>query len=333
MGIDNLYKELEVIAQKISLPSLVVQTGFLGNTTGLRGFRLGIDASGWIYRACRRHGSLESPELVALFSRCSRLFRLPFIPIFVFDGPECPRIKRGRVIGTKEHWLTGSFQQMLDGFGFDWITGCSSASALFSTEYLSVWMLYSRMTPTPLFLVATDVLRIRSEDNEKYEASYYSASDISTVLGLSREDFILIAILAGGDYSNGLAKCGITIAVGLTRAGLGPAVTYLCYSAETQSQIQLLPASRAHSAYSLPCVPYTVDAISICESTVVQRIIRGLKRFHGEKERSQSPGPSYSPSSHSSDPASFPATQPSTLPTASLRCCSPSLVVTTPCPA
>jgi Holliday junction resolvase YEN1 len=87
--------------------------------------------SGWIYRACYRHGSLENPELVALFSRCSRLFRLPFIPIFVFDGPERPRMKRGRVISGNEHPLTRSFQRMLDGFGFDWITVCSSTYALF----------------------------------------------------------------------------------------------------------------------------------------------------------------------------------------------------------
>ncbi|KAJ7787515.1 XPG I-region-domain-containing protein [Mycena olivaceomarginata] len=68
---------------------------------------------------------------------------------------------------------------------------------------------------------ARTVLRIRSEDNENYEASQYSADDISTLLGLSRYEFILIAILAGGDYSDGLRNCGVTTAIGLARAGLG----------------------------------------------------------------------------------------------------------------
>ncbi|KAJ7935695.1 XPG I-region-domain-containing protein [Mycena leptocephala] len=68
---------------------------------------------------------------------------------------------------------------------------------------------------------ASVVLRIRSEDNENYEASRYSAFDILQVLGLSRDDFILIALLAGGDYSDGLAQCGVTLAIGLARAGLG----------------------------------------------------------------------------------------------------------------
>lgn len=53
----------------------------------------------------------------------------------------------------------------------------------------------------PAHLRLTNLLYSRSEDNENYEASRYSAFDISQVLGLSREDFILIAILAGGDYS------------------------------------------------------------------------------------------------------------------------------------
>ncbi|KAJ7745042.1 hypothetical protein B0H14DRAFT_2637223 [Mycena olivaceomarginata] len=54
------------------------------------------------------------------------------------------------------------------------------------------------------------VLRIRSEDNENYEASR-----------LSHEDFILIAILAGGNCSDGLRKRGIITALGLACAGLG----------------------------------------------------------------------------------------------------------------
>ncbi|KAJ7318434.1 PIN domain-like protein [Mycena albidolilacea] len=225
MGIDGLWKELELIEQKISLHNLAVGTGFIGNATGARGFRVGIDASGWMYRACNRHGITESPELVALFSRCSRLFRLPFIPIFVFDGPERPRFKRSKVIRGNDHWLTSSFQLMLDGFGFEWIMARGEAEATLSE------MTTSRV-PASVDAILTDdsdsfvfganvVLRIRSEDNENYEASRYSAFDISQVLGLSRDDFILIAILAGGDYSEGLPNCGIRTALGLARAGLG----------------------------------------------------------------------------------------------------------------
>ncbi|KAJ6511063.1 PIN domain-like protein [Mycena sanguinolenta] len=205
MGIRGLWKELEPVEQKILLPNLAVGTGFIANPTGARGFRVGIDAIGWIYRACSLHGTTQNPELVALFSRCSRLFRLPFVPCFVFDGPKRPSIKRGKLIRGNDHSLANPFQKMLDGFGFQWITAPGEAeatlSAMTSTGVpVSVDAILTDDSDSFVF-GATVVLRIRSEDNENYEASRYSAFDIAQVLGLSREDLILIAILAGGDYS------------------------------------------------------------------------------------------------------------------------------------
>ncbi|KAK7027188.1 PIN domain-like protein [Favolaschia claudopus] len=198
--------------QKISLHNLAVLTGFIANTTGQRAFRVGTDASSWMCRACALHGNTESPELVALFGRCARLFGLPFIPIFVFDGPLRPSMKRGKIVKGNDHWLTKSFQLMLEGFGFDWITAPSAMS--------------STGVPCRSDAILTDdsdafvsgaemVLQICSEDNRNYSASQYSR------LGLTRYDFILIALLAGGDYSDGLDGCGITTAVGLAQAGLG----------------------------------------------------------------------------------------------------------------
>ncbi|KAJ7093974.1 PIN domain-like protein [Mycena belliarum] len=225
MGIDGLWKELESVEQKISLHNLAVGTGFIGNATGARGFRLGIDASGWMYRACYLHGNTESPELVALFSRCSRLYRLPFIPVFIFDGADRPAMKRGKVIRGNDHWLTAPFQRMLDGFGFDWIMAPGEAEAMLSemtTSGIPVRIDAILTDDSDAFVFgASVVLRIRSEDNDHFEASRYSAHDIATVLGLSREGLILIAILAGGDYSDGLRGCGLAIATGLARAGLG----------------------------------------------------------------------------------------------------------------
>ncbi|KAJ7619593.1 PIN domain-like protein [Roridomyces roridus] len=226
MGINGLWPELQAVEQKISLSELAVSTGFVANVNGVRGYRVGIDASGWMYRACAlQYGNAKGPALVQLFARCSRLFRLPFIPIFVFDGPARPKIKRGAVIRGNDHCLAESFQQMLDGFGFVWHIAPGEAEATLATMNVAG-------TPASIDAILTDdsdafvfgastVLRIRTEDNKAFEASQYSANDISTRLGLDRDGLILIALLAGGDYSNGLRSCGITIAIGLTRAGLG----------------------------------------------------------------------------------------------------------------
>ncbi|KAJ7691889.1 PIN domain-like protein [Mycena rosella] len=185
------------------------------------------------------HGKLRA---CSSFSQCSRLFRLPFLPIFVFDGPEHPSMKRGKVINGNAHWLEASFQQMLDGFGFDWITAPGEAEATLS-------VMTNTGIPVRVDAILTDdsdsfvfgtAAVLRMWDNEKYEAALYSAHDVLEVLGLNREDFVLIAILAGGDYSDGLAKCGIKIAIGLVHASLGrQLIAGLSGKSPTESQLFL----------------------------------------------------------------------------------------------
>ncbi|KAK6966725.1 XPG I-region-domain-containing protein [Favolaschia claudopus] len=103
-------------------------------------------------------------------------------------------------------------KSMLEGFGFDWITAPGEAEATLSA-------MTSSGIPCRIDAILTDdsdafvfgaeiVLRIRSEDNDNYSASRYSAFDITQQLGLTRYDLILIALLAGGDYSDGVDGCG-----------------------------------------------------------------------------------------------------------------------------
>ena len=87
-----------------SLTHLSVKDGFEVNPDGKRGFRVGIDASIWFYHATYgREG--ENPELRTLFFRCTRLMTMPFLPLFVFDGPKRPEIKRGKRVSGKNHWV------------------------------------------------------------------------------------------------------------------------------------------------------------------------------------------------------------------------------------
>jgi Holliday junction resolvase YEN1 len=55
------------------------------------------------------------------------------------------------------------------------------------------------------------------------EAAIYTADAIENVdaVGLTRGGLLLIALMAGGDYDEGLAGCGPSIAYGLAKAGLG----------------------------------------------------------------------------------------------------------------
>ncbi|GAA6010859.1 hypothetical protein JCM11491_004569 [Sporobolomyces phaffii] len=49
----------------------------------------------------------------------------------------------------------------------------------------------------------------------------FSYDDILSTTGLSREDMILVALMSGGDYSEGIRGCGVTTAKLLAQAGFG----------------------------------------------------------------------------------------------------------------
>jgi len=102
-----------------SLTDLAIKEGFEANPDGKRGFRLGIDASIWFFHAeYGREG--ENPVLRTLFFRCATLMHTTFLPIFVFDGPKRPDVKRGKKINRTSHKLIPGMKQIVEAFGFEW---------------------------------------------------------------------------------------------------------------------------------------------------------------------------------------------------------------------
>jgi Holliday junction resolvase YEN1 len=117
MGVAGLWDVLRPAAQPRSLSHLALDAF----DRPLRGFRIGIDASIWFFHAA--HGKEgENPELRTLFFRCCRLMHTPFLPLFVFDGPKRPDVKRGKRIGKEAHWMTGGMKNIIEAFGYEWRT-------------------------------------------------------------------------------------------------------------------------------------------------------------------------------------------------------------------
>ena len=135
------FKLLRPAGKRRSLTNLAVVDGFECNVGGLRGLRVGIDASIWFYHAAYgREG--ENPELRTLFFRCSRLLGIPLLPLFVFDGPKRPSMKRNKKISGKAHWLTDGMKNIIEAFGFEWHMVNTPLS--FVTRDESAWHLGSR---------------------------------------------------------------------------------------------------------------------------------------------------------------------------------------------
>lgn len=117
---DVVIQILSPAGESRSLANLAVIDGFEDNASGKRAFRLGIDASIWYQHAQYTPGG-ANPQVRQLFFRLLNLMKLPILPLFVFDGRERPRIKRGSKLGkTGSHNLNKKMKEMLDIFGMEW---------------------------------------------------------------------------------------------------------------------------------------------------------------------------------------------------------------------
>ncbi|KAI0669291.1 PIN domain-like protein [Trametes maxima] len=226
MGVPGLWDILRPAGQRR------VQSESWGNL----GLRIGIDVSLWFYHASQGRGG-ENPELRTLFFRCTRLMSMPFLPLFLFDGPGRPKIKRGKHTMGRSHWLTSGMKEFIAAFGFEWREAPGEAEA--ELAYLNKIgvidailsddvdaFLFGALTvirnPSPT--LAGNKRRRQDDPKDDSHSLVYRSTDIQhhDDIQLTRGGLILVGILQGGDYcEQGLRGCGVSIAHGLARCGLG----------------------------------------------------------------------------------------------------------------
>ncbi|KAI0049714.1 hypothetical protein FA95DRAFT_1604179 [Auriscalpium vulgare] len=239
MGVSGLWDILRPTGTVRSFTHVAVVDGFEANRDNVRGLRIGIDASIWFFHAAYgREG--ENPELRTLFFRCSRLMSMPFLPLFVFDGPKRPDVKRGKRISGNQHWLTNGMKEIIEAFGFEWRMAPGEAEA--ELAYLNgigvIDAILSDDVDNFLFGAKT-VIRNPSatltgnrahahknadgRDDGNHSTIYTSAAIKShPSVQLTRGGLILIGLLSGGDYNAaGVTGCGPGIAHGLAKCGFG----------------------------------------------------------------------------------------------------------------
>ena len=91
-------------------------------------------ASGWLYKHLFRHGQTKNPELASLYANANKIINMTMFPVFVFDGPGRPALKRGVSVRGNAHWLEAGFKTMLTAFGFPYLDVSLSFHALLVLE-------------------------------------------------------------------------------------------------------------------------------------------------------------------------------------------------------
>ncbi|CAE6442612.1 unnamed protein product [Rhizoctonia solani] len=236
--------------------------GLPPDTPHPRALRIGIDASIWFFHAAYgREG--ENPELRTLFFRLARLANYTFCPLFVFDGPQRPRNKRGKTINTRMNSLAPGMKNMIAAFGFEWRTAPGEAEA--ELAYLNHTGVIDAILSDDVdnFLFGARVV-IRNPSgtltgNRGYPAlnhdgkddgvhvMVYRMDDIERdpACKLTRGGMILIGLLSGGDYDQGAKRCGPKTALALAQRGLGDELLDAFETLSREQFISYIPAWKA----------------------------------------------------------------------------------------
>ncbi|KAF8901075.1 hypothetical protein CPB84DRAFT_1680152 [Gymnopilus junonius] len=262
MGVAGLWELLRPAAKTRSLTDIAIREGFEANPNGKRGFRLGIDASIWFFHAeYGREG--ENPVLRTLFFRCATLMRTTFLPIFVFDGPKRPDVKRGKKINRSGHKLIPGMKQIVEAFGFEWRMAPGEAEA--ELAYLNRIGVIDGILSDDVdnFLFgATTVIRNSSNTlsgnrahpalnavgkDDKNHSRVFRIEDITNHpdIRLTRGGMILIGLMSGGDYHQaGVDRCGPATAHGLAKCGFGDSLYEAARALDCQDLPEFLVAWR-----------------------------------------------------------------------------------------
>ncbi|EKD13979.1 hypothetical protein MBM_07656 [Drepanopeziza brunnea f. sp. 'multigermtubi' MB_m1] len=235
MGIPGIYEEIgrgeRVCLSKLAIEKLV-ETG--------RPLRLAIDISIWQFQIQSGQGG-SNPAIRTLYYRLIRLLSLSIQPLFVFDGPQRPQLKRNKRVGRGGASASDmAAKQLLKLFGFPChnAPGEAEAECALLQRKGIVDAVLSEDVDTLMFGSGITLRDWSSEGARGSKApTHVSLFDAKKTKegssGLDREGMILVALLSGGDYNtDGLPGIGIKVACQAARAGFGKELCGLSRSDE-----------------------------------------------------------------------------------------------------
>ncbi|KAG1789049.1 uncharacterized protein HD556DRAFT_1311616 [Suillus plorans] len=204
MGITELWKLVSPSTEGQTLTAFALEglKGHVQDEGGLSMMTIGVDA---------RPSDLDMPSR-AKTQNYAHSSNAPVHAHFIFDGEDCPPIKRSKHVRSAPHWLTRSLQELLQIFGFTWTTAKGEAEA--DLAYLSkagkISAVLTEDSDALLFGVAK-VLRLTDNDDSTFLVDAYCAEALSNdpKIPLTTSHLLLWAMLHGGDYNpGGLLGCG-----------------------------------------------------------------------------------------------------------------------------
>jgi len=222
MGIPGLLKEIGK-GERVALTKLAVDHF----EKHRRPLRIAVDAAIWNFQNQASQGG-KNPALRTLFFRLLKILALPIQPVFVYDGKNKPLTKRGKTVSRYGTCIPNELSKNLVArFQFPHHTAPGEAEA--ECAYLQkngiVDAVMSQDADAIMF-GSTLTLRDWSKEGSKGNKTptHVNVLDevrIKEISGLDAPGMILVALLSGGDYHEGVAGFGPTLSCAIAKAGFG----------------------------------------------------------------------------------------------------------------
>ncbi|CAG1963625.1 unnamed protein product [Fusarium graminearum] len=222
MGIKGIHQEIGG-GERIALLKLAAQSL---EQQG-RPLRIAIDVAIWQFQNQAAQGG-TNPEIRTLFYRLVRLLACPVEPIFVFDGPYKPALKRNKQSSRGSSFANAQAKRLIRLFGCNMhdAPGEAEAECALLQQHGIVDMVLTEDVDALMFGCTKMLRKWSPESKRSTNPTHVSLLDAKNLelgaQGLDREGMVLVALMSGGDYNpDGLPGCGIKVALEAARAGFG----------------------------------------------------------------------------------------------------------------
>ncbi|KAF5312047.1 hypothetical protein D9619_002515 [Psilocybe cf. subviscida] len=180
------------------------------------------------------------PLEIFLYKLC-RLSQTWSNVVFVFDGPNRPSTKRGHQIPVDDEpdWY-GPCQKLIKEFGFHvhMAPGEAEAELAALNERGMVDVILTGDCDAFVFGANTTVKHSPSPTRNPDELGLFKTSSLlaKEPTAFSRGGLLLMALLLGGDYTEGVRGCGVVTAYGLAKCGFGETLYEACHNLDGNSR-------------------------------------------------------------------------------------------------
>lgn len=158
----------------------------------------------------------------------------PIQPVFVFDGPNKPVLKRGKRSGKGDGVAIGLAKRLIRQFGFviHDAPGEGEAECALLQKHGIVDAVLSEDVDTIMFGCTKTLRNWSAEGKGSKSPTHVTLYDVEhpaiVKTGIDREGMVLVALMSGGDYlPDGIPGCGIKVAYQAALAGYGKSICRL----------------------------------------------------------------------------------------------------------